>query len=155
MADKPERRELQFNTLDEAVADAEQLAGGEVRTTGNHTFGQILKHLALSNDMTTGKIAGPKPPWFMRLIMPVMKNFILNGPVRPGFKLPKNAEDFFWPDEEFDVQEALNHLRESVENYSANGPLAVHPMFGKATREQIDRLTIAHCAMHLSFVHPA
>ena len=154
MADTPERRELQFGTFDDVIADAEQLASGEVRTTGNHTFGQILKHLALSNDMTTGKIVGPKPPWFIRLIMPVMKNFILNGPIRPGFKLPPKAEGFFWPAGEVDVQEALTHLKESVEHYKANGPLEVHPMFGKASREQIDRLSIGHCAMHLSFVHP-
>lgn len=153
MADKPERRELSFGSLDEAVAEAERLAQGEVRTTGKHSFGQILEHLARTHDMATGKVVGPRPPWFMRLMMPLMKGMILNGPVKPGFKLPKDAEAFFWPEGEVDVQQALSHLKESVENYKTNGPLAVHPVFGKVSREQNDRLNQSHCAMHLSFVH--
>lgn len=155
MAEKPERRELEFDSLHDAIADAEQLAQGNVRTTGKHTFGQIVEHLARTHDMATGKVVGPRPPLFMRLMMPIMKRFILNGPVSPGFKLPAAAEEFFWPDGEIDVQEAIAHLKESVDNYYKNGPLEVHPVFGKATREQIDNLNVTHCAMHLSFVHPA
>lgn len=150
-----ERRELSFESLDEAVADAERLAAGEVRTTGNHSFAKILKHLALTHDMATGKIEAPRPPLFMRLIMPFIKNSVLNGPVKPGFKLPKAPENFFWPEGEVDLQEALAHFKASVQNYNQNGPLPVHPIFGSATREQIDRLNCGHCAMHLSFVHPA
>ena len=155
MADAPQRRDLSFSSLDDAVADAEQLAQGEVRTTGNHTFGQILEHLARTHDMATGKVVGPPLPFMMRIIMPFIKGSILKGPAKPGFNLPPKAEAFFWPEGEIDVQQALGHLRESVENYHANGPLPVHPVFGKASREQIDRLNVGHCAMHLSFVHPA
>ena len=154
MSETPERRVLNFTSLNDAVADAEELARGEVRTTGNHSFGQILKHLALTHDMATGRVQAPRPPLMMRLMMPFIKGMILNGPVKPGFKLPKQAEEFFWPAGDVDVQPALTHLKESVENYNNNGPLPVHPIFGKATREQLDRLNIGHCAMHLSFVHP-
>lgn len=153
MADGRERRELSFNSLDEVVAEAERLAGGEVRTTGNHTFAQILEHLARTHDMATGKIQPPKMPWIMRMLMPLMRKRIFSGPVQPGIKLPAEAEAMFWP-AEVDVQEALAHLKASVENYNTNGPLPVHPIFGKATREQNDRLNCGHCAMHLSFVHP-
>ncbi|MFK7818076.1 MAG: DUF1569 domain-containing protein [Planctomycetaceae bacterium] len=150
----PERRELSFTTLDEAVADAERLAKGEVRTTGNHTFGQIIEHLARTHDMASGKLQAPRMPLILRLLMPVLKKQILNSPVKPGVKLPAKGEAFFWPEGEVDVQEALDHLRESVQHYNTRGPLPVHPVFGKATREQIDRLNCGHCAMHLSFVHP-
>ncbi len=158
MADKPERRELTFHSLEDAVADAERLASGEVRTTGKHIFAQILKHLALIHDMATGKIVGPRPPFFMRLMMPLMKGMILKGmilkgPVKPGFKLPTAAESFFWPGGNTDVNEALTHLKESVKNYNTNGPLPAHPVFGKVPHEQNDRLNISHCAMHLSFVY--
>ena len=50
MTANPERRVLTFQSLDEVIADAERLAAGKVRTTGSHTFGQILNHLALSQD---------------------------------------------------------------------------------------------------------
>lgn len=154
MAEKPDRRELDFASLDEAVADAERLAAGEVRTTGKHTFGQILEHLARTHDMVTGKIVAPKLPWYMRMLMPFMRSSILSKPATPGFNLPREAEKFFWPEGEVDVQQALVHLRESVEHYNANGPLPIHPVFGRATTEQIDKLNCSHCAMHLSFVHP-
>lgn len=153
MGDKPERRELEFNSLHDAVAEVEKLAKGEVRTTGNHTFAQIVEHLARSHDMSTGKVVGPRPPWYLRMMMPLIKGSILNGPAKPGFKLPAAAESHFWPNE-VDIQQAIAHLKESVDNYYKNGPLEVHPVFGKATREQIDNLNITHCAMHLSFVHP-
>ena len=156
MADEPERRNLTFSNLDEVVADAEKLASGNVRTTGNHSFGQILEHLARTHDMTTGKMEAPSPPFFIKMMMPIMKHFLLNEkPLKPGFKLPPKAESVFWPDQEFDVQEALAHLKDSVENYKRNGPMPKHPMFGKLSREQNDRLNCRHCELHLSFVHPA
>lgn len=153
MTHQRERRELAFSSLDEAVAEAERLAQGPVTTSGNHSFGQILEHLARTHDMATGKVVGPKPPLVMRLLMPVMKHVILSGPVKPGFKLPKASQDFFWPTENIDVSAALQHLRESVENYKTVGPLAVHPVFGKLSRQKNDLLNCSHCAMHLSFVH--
>ena len=154
MSQKIERRELSFSSLDEAISDAERLAQSEVRTTGNHSFGQILKHLALSLDMATGEVIAPRLPIGMRMMMPFIKGMILNGPAKPGFKLPKKSESFFWPAEPIDVQEALTHFKKAVTAYNTKGPLSVHPVFGKVTREQNDRLNITHCAMHLSFVHP-
>ena len=150
----PQRRELSFATLDEAVADATRLASGEVRTTGNHSFGQILEHLARTHDMATGLLPGPKMPFFIRLMMPLMKKSIIKD-VKPGFKLPPNAEEFFWPDQEFDVKESLAHLKKSVERFNTKGPLPKHPVFGKLSKEQTTQLNCKHCAMHLSFVHPA
>lgn len=149
-----ERRELEFHSLDEVLAEAEQLASGSVRTTGNHTFGQILEHLARTHDMATGKIEAPAPPWYMRIMIKIMKPMLIKDqPVKPGFKLPSKAEEFFWPDREFDVQGALTHLRESIENYKAKGPLPKHPMFGTMTSEQSLRLNCRHAELHLSFVH--
>ena len=85
-----------------------------------------------------------------------MKPMLINEkPIKPGFKLPPKAEAVFWPDQEFDVQEALNHLKESTERYDKQGPMPKHPMFGKLSREQNDRLNIRHAELHLSFVHPA
>jgi hypothetical protein len=107
MADTPERRKLSFKSLDEAVADAERLALGEVRTTGQHSFGQILEHLARSIDMATGRVAPPPLPVFMRIMLPFIRGMILKGPVKPGVKLPKASEAFFWRDGPVDVQEAL------------------------------------------------
>jgi hypothetical protein len=156
MATAPERRELTFDSLDDVVADGERLPSGRVRTTGNHTFGQILEHLARTHDVTTGRMTVPPPPFLMRLMIPLMKPMMVKDkPAKSGFKLPAKFEAVLWPDQEFEVQEALAHLKESVEHYKGEGPMPKHPMFGKLSREQHDRLNCRHAELHLSFVHPA
>lgn len=150
-----ERRELSFSSFDEVLAEAERLASGEVRVSGNHSFAEILRHLAIAHNTTCGKTQPPKPPLFLRLMMPFIKGFIVKGPVKPGFKLPSESEAYFWPTESIEVAEAMNQLKESIDYFQSNGPTPVHPVFGKVDREAITRMNLGHCAMHLSFVHPA
>lgn len=152
---QPKRRDISFSSLEEVVSDIEALAGSEYQTTGSHSFGNIVQHLATTNEMLVGNIVPPKLPWFMRLAMPFLRNGILNGPVEPGFKLPNAAmQEFFWSSTEVDLSEAIENFRTSVNTYNEKGPLPAHPIFGKATREQIDNITLQHAAMHMSFVHP-
>ncbi len=147
------RREISFSSWDEVIADIEELAGSEHETIGGHSFGNIVQHLATTNEMVVGNITPPKLPWYMRWAMPLIKNGILNQPVKPGFKLPTTAmQEFFWSKTEVDPKQAIENFRASVKAYQDKGPLAVHPIFGKATREQVDNLTLNHAAMHLSFV---
>lgn len=151
-----DRRELVFQNVEEIVAEAERLAAGEVRTIGKHSFPAILNHLALAQDVATGRITAPAPSLFMRLLMPLMKGMIINSkPLKPGVKLPAKSESFFWPDKELDVPSALQSFKESIDYYSSHGPLERHPVFGKMTRDESDQLTCRHAALHLGFVHPA
>ena len=156
MTDSAERRELSFQNLDEVLAEVERLAAGEVRTTGNHTFGQILNHLALSHDVAAGRLQAPPPPFFMKLLMPLMKRMVINSkPLKPGIKLPAKGEAFFWPDNDFDVSSAVEYFKQSVDYYKSNGPLEKHPFFGNISKAECDELNCRHAALHLSFVHPA
>ncbi|QDV52134.1 DUF1569 domain-containing protein [Gimesia fumaroli] len=155
MVDNTERRKLEFRNLDEILAEVEKLASEDVRTTGNHTFGEILNHLALSLDVATGRVQGPPPPLFMRLIMPLMKRMVINSkPLKPGIKLPAKGEAFFWPDKEFDVPATVDYFKEAVNYYKVNGPIEKHPFFGKISKADCDELNCRHAALHLSFVHP-
>lgn len=156
MTNAVERRDVKFHDLDEVIAEAERLASGEVRTTGNHSFGQILNHLALSQDVASGRAVAPPPPLLMRLMMPLMRRMVINSkPLNPGIRLPAKGESFFWPDKEFDVPSALQSLKDSVEYYQTHGPLEKHPFFGKLTKQEGLELSCRHAALHLSFVHPA
>ena len=148
------RAGLQFSHMDDVTGEIERLARGEVRANGKHSFAEIVRHLAIANEMVIGQIIPPKPPLLLRLLLPFIRNSILNGPVKPGFKLSADAEAFFWPSEPVELQDAIARFKTSVQNYKEMGPLPIHPIFGKATPEQIDRLMLAHAAMHLSFVHP-
>lgn len=155
MATTPERRELSFQSLEEVLAEVERLITGNVETTGHHDFGAILNHLALSHDVSSGQMAPPPAPFFMKLMTPLLRWMVINAkPLKAGVKLPAQAESFFWPDKNFDVQEAFEEFKASIERYKANGPLATHPFFGKMTKQQCDDLQCRHAALHLSFVHP-
>ena len=155
MATDSERRELEFKTLEQVVADVDQLVSGEVRTTGNHSFGQILNHLALSQDVSSGRATPPPPPFFMKLMLPLMRMMVINSkPLKPGIQLPKQGEAFFWPDKEIDVPTGAAYFKESTEYYLSNGPVEKHPFFGKMTKQQADELNCRHASLHLSFVHP-
>ncbi|QEG41007.1 DUF1569 domain-containing protein [Roseimaritima ulvae] len=155
MGNQAERRELTFQNLDEVVAEVERLAAGEVRTTGKHNFGQILNHLALAHDVSSGRIHAPPPPFFMRAMMPLIRRMVISTkPLKPGVKLPASGEAYFWPDKEFDIAAEVEHLKNSVEYYKTHGPLAKHPFFGKLSAEEADQLNCRHAALHLSFVHP-
>ena len=156
MAAQPERRNLTFQNLDEVVAEVERLASGEVRTTGHHSFAEILNHLALSHDVSTGRVVAPPPPLIMKLMLPLMKRMVINSkPMKPGIKLPAKGESFFWPAKSIEVPVALEYLKDSIQYYKTKGPLQKHPFFGKLTQAEADELNCRHAALHLSFVHPA
>ena len=152
MSNAPEQRELKFENLDQVVAEAERLASMETRTTGNHSFGQILRHLALSQNISTGHAQPPRPPLLIRLMMPLMKRMVINDkPLKPGIKLPPKAESFFWAEEEIEVGEALQLLKDSTERYKARRGRWRHiQMFGKLSREQNEQLNCRHAALHLA-----
>ena len=150
-----DRRELHFDTVDQARADAEDLASGNVRTTGNISYGQILEHLARTLDVVTGESQGPSVPLPMRWLARMMRPLILSRPMKPGFKLPKGSQSVFWPEQDVAVDQAMQHFREAVERYQAMDQFPTHPFFGNMSRQQNDQLQCRHCELHLSFVHPA
>lgn len=153
---EPDRRDLNFASMADVTADIEQLAGGEVRVTGHHSFAEIVRHLAITNEMLTGGPVPPKLPWYMRLAMPFMRKSILENPVKPGFKLPTDQmQSFFWPTEPIDVTEAVARFNSSAERYETQGPPSTHPIFGSAEPETINTMLLRHAAMHLGFAHPA
>lgn len=149
-----ERRELKFANLDEVTKEIETLAAGTPTTTGGHSFAEIVRHLALTNEMVTGHIVPPKLPLVMRLAMPFMRSRILSGPVNPGFKLPDHMEKFFWPKESISAEDAVAKFKDSIRLIEEKGLLPAHPIFGKSTKEQTNSLLLKHAAMHLSFVRP-
>lgn len=148
-------RPLHFDRLEEAVAEVDRLAGMEVTTVGQYSFGQILEHLARTFDIVSGYTEIPfKPSLPMRIFARIMRPIILNGKPKPGFKLPPKAQDVFWPTEDVDVAQGLDHFRQAVGRYQSTGPILKHVFFGNMTRQQHDDLQCRHCELHLGFVKP-
>lgn len=146
------RRTVHYATLSEVVQDAEHLIGNH-HTVGNWSFGQICQHLAKAMTASIDGF-GFQAPWFVRwLISPMMKNSSLIKPMKPGFKLPKNATSLL-PDDSVTAEEGLRQLKAGIERLSHESPTAPHPVFGRMAGEEVMQIHLRHCEMHMSFIVP-
>jgi hypothetical protein len=147
------RREVNFQSLDEVVADAEKLvASPDTKTLGNWPLSQLLMHLVTA---INGSIDGTsaQAPWFIRLVGPFLKGRVLKNKMSPGFKLPKDVEIGFFP-RVSSPQEALERLRTAVGRLQNERMTARHPILGKLTHDEWTRLHLRHAELHLSFAVP-
>jgi len=94
------RREVHYENYESLLADAERLESGQVQMLGNWSYGQVLGHIANALNASIDGFPG-RLPWFIQIFARMfMRRLLLNGPLRPGFKLPKEAEDVMVPNEE-------------------------------------------------------
>ena len=148
------RRELHFESFDDVLAEAERLAGGNVKMLGNWSLAQIFTHLAAGiNSSIDG--ATFKAPLFFRLVAPLMKKKFVYGGIPPGFEIPQEAQAQFLPPDDAETEAALGELRKAIERLRAADQLAPHPMFGKLSRAETEQFQLRHAEMHLSFAVPA
>jgi hypothetical protein len=146
------RRTLSFASLDEVVADAEQLvAAPDVRMLGNWPLGTLLAHLALAINRSIDGIAF-KAPLYLRLLGLFFKGRILRKGLEPGVRLPKEREAAAFPS--VSSQEGLDALHQAVGRAKNEKMTARHPFFGKLTHDEWLRFHLRHAEMHLSFAVP-
>ena len=146
------RRQLQFNNLEEILADVEQLNQGSIKTLGNWSSGQVIKHLTI---VMTASLDGfhHTAPWFVRLIGKLMKKQMLTKPMSAGFTLPANAAAEMVPGP-IDWPDALRQFREVVRRLQREEKRMPSSFLGVLTREEWDRLHCRHAELHLSFLVP-
>ena len=147
------RRSLRFNSIAEAIADAEAVLAKPFRTVGNWTAGQILDHLARTVRIN---FDGPHglAPWFLRtFVAPFMRKKFVTAAMPAGFQFNSQMEPFR-PDNNADAQAALSELRKQLTRLEREAPTAPHPFFGKMTHEEWIGLHLRHCELHLSFLVP-
>jgi Protein of unknown function (DUF1569) len=146
------RRELHFETIEDILADVERLNLGKVKTLGNWSGGQILKHLAIvMNDCIDG--AAFRLAWPIRMLGRVMKKRILTKGMTPGFQLKRQAAGALVPPA-LSWEEGLNIFRTAVHRLQTESKRAPSPFLGEMTREEWNQLHCRHAELHLSFLVP-
>ena len=148
------RRTLKFHTLADIGHDAERFLIGTPRCLGNWTAAQNVQHIS---NIIRGSRNGfdVSAGWFFKIVGPLMKNMIIKGPMKPGFKIPESAEREFAPGAGVDLNEAVAGLKEEIR--LAEMPGAMHhpsPFFGRMSEQDWTQLHCTHAAMHFSFVIP-
>ena len=148
------RRQVQFTTLDDMLADVDRLAQSkEVRALGNWSSGQVLRHLTI---VMNGSIDGQPPmmPAIMRLMIRLLaKRRFLNKPMAAGFQLPARAAAVLLPPET-SWDEGVEEFRRAVQRLKTESARRPHPAIGPLSHEEWDRLHCRHAELHLSFLVP-
>lgn len=149
----PARRVVRYQSLAELLADAEQLAANGHRTIGNWSLGQILDHISRPMVRAIDGF-GFKAPWFARaLIAPFIKNSLITKGMRPGFKLPKNAESLL-PPSDISVTAGLENLRKAIHRFEREPGRQPHPFLGNLASQEWLNLMLRHAELHMGFVLP-
>lgn len=144
------RRTLNFNTLEEIVADVEMLvASPRTKTLGNWPLEKLISHLAMT---FRGSLDGfqSKAPLLVRLIVPFFKARALKSKMSPGIKLPAGTDVVAYPDAA-SAAAALADLQTAIARTRTEKMEARHPAFGNMTHDEWYQLHLRHAEMHLSF----
>jgi len=147
------RRKIRYSSHDEVLADVERLSASGYRQLGNWSLGQIAKHIAAAMNTALDGFPG-RVAWPVRTMARLLyKNKVVNGPMRPGFKLPPKFAKALIPDTTGD-QEGIEALRTSIRRWKSESQRHPHGFFGQLTPEEWDKLMLNHSAMHMSFLVP-
>ncbi|HEY4234588.1 MAG TPA: DUF1569 domain-containing protein [Lacipirellulaceae bacterium] len=154
-----DRRPLRFETFDEAVRDAESLAGadrnGKLRATGNWTLGQALGHVAFwARAPFDGYRPTPRMPLPFRLLIPLMKNRFLNKGLPTGARIPGIPGGTFGIEPQ-DTDGGLADLRAAFDRLIREMPGEPNPVLGTLSHDDWIKLNLRHAELHQSFFHPA
>jgi hypothetical protein len=147
------RRQLDYKSFEELLADAERMSAGDVKALGNWSPGQIFKHLA---NMYNGSIDGLPVtfPWAFRMLVKLFKKKLINGSMPAGYKMkPENAMITESPP--ISSEEGLAALRAAVARLQRESHRARHPLMGDLSKEEWDKVHLKHASLHMSFLVPA
>jgi Protein of unknown function (DUF1569) len=151
-----ERRKLSFATLDEVVADAENLQAKGYDRAGNWDLAQVCSHLA---DWMRFPLEGFPVPLLLRPILWMMKVTVGKAKFRKylaeGMPAGKPTIPSTVAASDSDPVAAIAKLKQSVERFKAHtGAIIPSPLFGAMNKDEALRLQLVHCAHHLSFLIP-
>ncbi len=149
------RRVVRYDTLQDLLADAERLASGPVRTAGNRSFAEILRHLSVVMHGSIDSWGEPiYAPFGMRVLGRLFRKAILARGLPSGVRLRPEDEARVWPSPGGVVEE-LDGLRAAIRRLGEETKRGSHPVFGKLNVDQWNRFHLRHSELHMSFVVPA
>jgi hypothetical protein len=154
-----EHRTLRFNSLEELLAEVDRIVAAEqrsaLRRTGNWTPGQVFGHLAAwINYGYEGFPPGSTPPWFVRVIVRMMKKSLCTKPMRRGFRMPRVVEGTYGT-ELLSTDEGARRLRQAIARLQRHEPPKYHsPALGPMSDDERIALNLRHAELHLGFLWP-
>ncbi len=154
-----QRREVSYSNLREAVEDARHLLSTGYSQVGNWNLSQTLAHCT---DWLRFPMDGfPKPALPIRFILWLTKivagkrmreKILRSGRMKAG--QPTLPSTLHVANSTSDAK-SVDDFEEAVERFEKfNGQLHESPLFGRMTKDEVNRLHLIHLQHHLSFLLP-
>lgn len=148
------RRKLSYDSLPDAVLEAESLLKNGYTKCGQWSLAQVCRHLRLTIE---SNVCG-YPRWMKVLgnpLRPVLRVVLLprllEGQSPSGVR---TAKMFVPPDDLVDTDEVLRFKRCVAEFENSDAQLHPHPGFGAMSKAEFGKFHAAHAGHHLSFLWP-
>jgi hypothetical protein len=144
----PERRLIDFASMDQIMPDVERLLEGHT-TVGQWTLGQILHHLATSIRLSSLGRAGSSPEQTSDALR---RRFFNSRRFPEGLEAPHPR---LVPPAGTDVQAQREALHEAINLFKSTvGPFPAHPLLGSLSKDEWSQFHCIHSAHHLGFAIP-
>lgn len=150
------RRELQFYTIDEVLAEVARIEeaeqAGTLQCLGNWSPGQIFGHLAAWIDYAYEGYPMRSPPWLVRYVIARRLRRVLRRGMPTGVRIPAVAGGTYGT-ELYSTPEGAMRLRRALSRLqSGEEPRYDHPVLGPVSYEDHVQLNLRHAELHLSFL---
>jgi hypothetical protein len=148
------RRQLNFNRLEDILADVDRLANSrEIRTLGNWSAGQIFEHVARVMDKSLDGSDNNLPAFLRFIFRWTMKQRVISKPMGAGLKLPEKAGVELIPPPT-SLEDGLAHIRSVIHRLQTEPNRAPSAFLGPLTIEEWNQLHCRHAELHFSFLIP-
>ncbi len=148
------RREVRYESLDDALADMHRLAAierdGKLEVLGNWSLGQAIGHVATWAEFAYMPCPLPRPPLFVRVMMPLLKNRFLNKGLPAGVSIPR-VEGGTLGTEPIPTSAAIEKFATVADRLKREAPTQPSPAFGRMTQAECIKLQLRHAELHLGF----
>jgi hypothetical protein len=154
---KAARRNLCFGSIDEAIAEIDRIVeaekAGTLRATGNWSAGQVFNHIATwLNFSWDGFPSSVSPPWFVCVILRMMRKRYIYKPTGAGVKIPGLPGGTLGT-EPVGTEEGAHRLKAALMRLKKGEPATFHsPAFGPMSEEERTQFQLRHCELHMGFL---
>jgi hypothetical protein len=147
------RRRLQFDNLDDAVSECNDLLESGYSKHGKWSLGDACQHITLTIEANMDGYA-----WWMSIaapIRPIMRWLMLPKLLRGDSPAGLPTASSFVPSGDSEDAEQVNLFAVCVSKFHDHtSKLHPHPGFGHLSKEQFEKFHAAHMAHHLGFLEP-
>jgi hypothetical protein len=153
-----QRRLLRFESIDDAIAEAERIALADrvdrLTKLGAWTPGQAFGHLSTwCNFAFDGYPPEVRAPLPVRMVLRLLRKRILTRGMPVGVRIRGIPGGTLGIDM-IATDQGLQKFREAMQRLGQSAPTIVNPIFGTLTHDQWIALNLRHAELHLGFLSP-